>query len=107
MTRVVIQSGSCGFTVTVTAERNADRTVRIELDTECEMVRAMQEDLQGLDRMAPLTGFQNNPVYRSAASRLKHVSCPVPSGILKAIEVETGMNVPRDAIIAFRTEHRS
>jgi len=54
--------------------------------------------------LAALTGFQNNPVYRSAAKNLKHVACPVPSGILKALEVEAGLNVLKDASITFVKE---
>jgi hypothetical protein len=35
---------------------------------------------------------------------LKHAACPVPSAILKAIEVEAGLNVAKDATIVFLTE---
>ncbi|HWR71696.1 MAG TPA: hypothetical protein VN604_00850 [Nitrospirota bacterium] len=101
MTKVAIQSGSCGFTVTVTAEKGTGRKVRISIETDCEMVQKMLEDIQELDRTAALTGFQNNPVYLSAAKHLKHPACPVPSGILKALEVEAGLNVPRDATVVF------
>jgi hypothetical protein len=104
MTRVVIRSGSCGFTATVTAKRGPDRKVHITLDSDCEMVRRMRDDVRELEMTAALTGFANNPVYRSAAKHLKHVACPVPSGILKVIEVETGLNVPRDATIVFASD---
>jgi hypothetical protein len=43
-------------------------------------------------------------VYQSAARRLKHAACPVPSGILKALEVEAGLNVTKDATIVFVKE---
>ncbi len=76
----------------------------LSADTNCEMVKKMLEDIAILDRFAPLTGFQNNPVYRSAAKHLKHVACPVPSGILKALEVEAGLNVKKDVTITFVKE---
>ncbi|MGE5892968.1 MAG: DUF6951 family protein [bacterium] len=101
MTTVTIHSGICGFSVTVTAEKAPDRKVRISLDTECEMVQKMTNDVSLLDMMAAFTGFQRNAVYRSAAKHLKHVACPVPSGILKAIEVELGFALPKDARILF------
>ncbi len=101
MTKVVVQSGSCGYTVTVTAEKGAARKVRISFETDCEMVQKMQEDIGELDRNAALTGFGNNPVHRSAAKHLKHAACPVPSAVLKALEVETGLNVPRDVTMVF------
>jgi hypothetical protein len=107
MARVVIKSGACGFTTTVTAEKGPDGTVRITIQSDCEQVRKMQEDIGSLGRMDAFKGFADNPVYRSAAKRLKHVACPVPSGILKALEVEAGLNLPKDAVICFEKDERT
>jgi hypothetical protein len=104
MTTVVVNSGACGFTVTVTAEKGKERTISLSLDTACEMVQEMLGDIATVDRMVALIGFRDNPVYQSAAKHLKHVACPVPSAILKAIETEAGMNVPKDARIEFIRE---
>lgn len=101
MTKVKIQSGSCGFCVLVTAEKGSGGKINITVDTECEMVKKMCADIAVLDRFAPLTGCQNNPVYLAASKHLKHVACIVPSGVLKAIEIEAGLNVPKDATICF------
>lgn len=104
MTRVVIESGSCGFTTTVVAERGADGAVRLTVESGCEMVRKLGADLTELQRMAAFTRIPDNPVYRAAAKHLKHVACPVASGILKALEVESGFNAPKDAKITFLRE---
>lgn len=104
MTRVIVNSGACGFTVTITAEKGMEKKVLVFLDTACEMVQKMEKDVASLDRMVALIGFLDNPVYRSAAKHLKHAACPVPSAILKAIEVESGMNVPKDVRIEFIRE---
>ena len=104
MTKVVVNSGACGFTVTIKAEKGKERTIAVSLDTACEMVQKMLADIAIVDRMVPLIGFRDNPVYQSAAKHLKHVACPVPSAILKAIETEAGMNVPKDARIEFIRE---
>ena len=104
MTKVIVNSGACGFTVTITAEKGKDRKVLIALDTACEMVQKMLADIATVDHRVTLTGFRDNPVYQSAEKHLKHVACPVPSAILKAIETETGLNVPKDARIEFVRE---
>lgn len=101
MTTVVIYSGSCGFSVNVAVEKQPDGKMTLALDTRCEMVQMMLEDIAVLDRFAPLAPLLNNPVYRSAAKHLKHPACPVPSGILKALEVEAGLNVEKNASIMF------
>ena len=101
MTTVIVNSGACGFVVTIKAEKTKSKKIAISLDTDCEMVKEMLEDIATLDRMAAFSGFQNNPVFKSAAKHLKHPACPVPGAILKALEVEAGLNVPRDATIVF------
>ncbi len=101
MTKVIIHSGACGFVVTIQAEKIEGGKIAVLVDTDCEMVKKMIDDIAVLDRFAALTAFQNNPVYRSAAKHLKHVACPVPSGIIKAIEVEAGLNVAKNVDICF------
>lgn len=104
MTRIKVTSGACGFSVTITAEQGEDKKVGISLDTECEMVKKMIEDVSILDMRAAFTGFMNNPVYKSASKHIRHVACPVPGGILKALEVESGVNLPKDVTIIFERE---
>ena len=52
-----------------------------------------------------MEGRGEGPVtLRLAAEHLAHPACPVPSGILKAIEVESGLALPKDASIKPRKE---
>src|SRR5512143_2995488 len=101
MTTVVVNSGACGFTITRKAKKGKEKMIAISMDTDCEMVQKMLADIATVDHRVTLIGFRDNPIYLSAAKHLKHVACPVPSAILKAIETETGMNVPKDARIEF------
>ncbi|MDP2278961.1 MAG: hypothetical protein Q8K51_12120 [Nitrospirota bacterium] len=101
MTKAVVNSGICGFSVTVIAGKREGKEIHISLDTECEMVKKMAEDISSLDMMAAFTGFANNPVYKSAARHLKHAACPVPSAILKAVEVEAGLCIPKGVKMSF------
>lgn len=104
MTKVFVNSGICGFDVTVGAELDNEKKVRISLDTECQMVKKMLDEISVLDMRAAFTGFLQNPVYKSAAMHIRHVACPVPSGILKAIEVEFGVCLPKNVNMDFIRE---
>ncbi len=104
MTTVVVNSGACGYSVTIKATKNKDGKIAVSLTTDCEMVTKMLEDIAIVDRFAASTGFRNDPVSRSASKHVKHAACVVPSAILKAIEVEAGLNVPKDAVIRFVQE---
>lgn len=101
MTKVAINPGACGFSVTVTAEKRENKKVHLLIETECEMVKKMAEEIETLDMMSVFTRLHDNPVYRSAAKHLKHVTCPVPGGILKTMEAESGFAVPKDVSIVF------
>jgi len=102
---VEVTSGICGFKARIKAEKADGKKIRISLDSDCEMVMKMQEDVAELEMMAAaFTRFLENPVYKSASKCLKHVACPVPSGILKALEVEAGLCLPKDASIVFIKE---
>ncbi len=101
MTKVEVRSGACGFSVMITAEKGRDKKIHISIETECEMVKQMLPDISAVDMMTLFSGWLNNPVYKSASRQLKHVSCPVPSGILKAVEAEAGLAVPKEVSIIF------
>jgi hypothetical protein len=104
MTKVSVQPGSCGFSAVITAEKGPGKVITVTIESDCEMVRKMAADIKTLDRFAALAGFTTNPVHQAAGKHLKHAACPVPSAVLKAIEVEAGLNVAKDATIVFKIE---
>lgn len=104
MTKLTIHPGICGYVIGVSARKTNDKKVLISIDTECETVQQMKDDIAMLDWKEALTGFIENPVYRSADRCLQHIACPVPSGILKALEVELGICLPEDVTITFSKE---
>jgi hypothetical protein len=101
MTKVKVNSGNCGFSVLITAEKVNGKLVNISLESECEMVMKMLEDISSIEMRQLFTNHINNPVYRSAAMHLKHTACPVPGAILKAAEVELGLCLAEDVNISF------
>lgn len=109
MTIVKITSGICGFTTRVTAQSNAAYKASFELQSECPNWRKINDIMGGeeLDIMKELfkdkaTGTLNSKVLDISLKAIPHVSCPVISGILKALEVSTGLALPKDATIEFK-----
>ena len=100
-TKVIINPGACGFTATVVVVKNQDENFSVTITSECEMVSKLGAEISELTVRDVFKSILNNPVYKKGATCLRHAACPVPSGILKAIEVEEGLNVPRDVSITF------
>ena len=108
MTKVLINPGACGMTVTVKVEKKEGKIFSVGITTECEMVQKLAREIPELTMMDSFRKLLDNPVYKKGATCLRHVACPVPSGILKALEVEAGLNLPRDVTITFvKTEKDS
>ncbi len=111
ITKVTIYSGICGFTTKVHAEDKTGYRASFNLDTQCPNWKKVNEILGGKDLniMTELfkdkkTGILSSEVINAALNTIPHVSCPVISGILKALEVSTGLALPRDASIKFEEQ---
>ena len=104
MTKIRIQPGACGMVVTVEVKKKDKKTFTVAITSECKMAEKLGTELTELTLMDAFKRVQDNPVYIKGATCLKHVACPVPSGILKALEVEGGLAVPRDVTIVFEKD---
>ena len=99
MASAEIESGICGFCTTVTT-RGEGRKVHVEFETECGYVEQLAGALTEVDPYQEISYRGEGPVtLKLAAEHLVHPACPVPSGIIKAIEVEAGLALPKDASI--------
>lgn len=102
MSRVTVHAGACGYDVAVEVEKVDRHTVRVALRSECKEVMAMQPEMAELNwRRGVFCRIAESRVYACAAQHLHHAACPVPSAILKAIEVEVGIALPKDVTIHF------
>ena len=109
MTEVEIFAGICGFTTVVCGEDKGGYKAVINLESECPNWKKFHEILGGkeINVMAELfrdrkTGTLKSQVLDVALKTIPHVSCPVISGVLKAMEVSTGLALPKGATITFR-----
>ena len=60
----------------------------------------MAKDLTQVDPMAEIGFHGDGPLtLRMSAQHLPHAACPVPAGIVKAVEVAAGLALPKDASI--------
>lgn len=108
MTRVTVNSGICGHTTTIQVEKIEKHVVRISLDSECERVAALAPELAELNwRHGVFCKMVDSKIYQAASQHLRHTACPIPSAILKAIEVEVGIALPKDVIIHFEKQAES
>lgn len=97
MARATISAGACGYTAVVEVKKLEGRNLKVNIISDCKMLQAMAEELEELDwSRQVLDSFRSSRVYKAAEKHVKHVSCPVPSAVLKTIEVEIGIALPNE-----------
>ncbi len=101
MTITTLNPGSCNFNSTISVNRTGkgrrDYTVSIEITSQCPSVKNLAEELKEVDGFQEsLKKISTSEIYRLSGEKLKHLSCPIPSAILKTIEVECGLNLPQE-----------
>lgn len=99
MAKAEIRSGICGFGATVETRLDG-RTCLVSIDSDCDAIQRLGEELTEVDPFQEITFRKEGPkTLRLGAKHCYHPACPVPVGIIKAVEVEAGLALPADAEI--------
>ncbi|WKY47655.1 hypothetical protein Q5O24_15090 [Eubacteriaceae bacterium ES3] len=100
MAKATIQSGVCGFKTEVTAQKTDGFDVKLDIVSECPAFKDLSDQLGEVDGMTCIMDkIGEGPVYEACRINCKHSACPVPMGILKAVEVEAGLALPKDVTV--------
>lgn len=99
MAKAEICSGVCGFTTTVVASTNGSNC-KVSIQSQCSNVERLAAELTEVDPIREITYRGDGPLTLQLARKYcPHTACPVAAGIIKAVEVESGLALPADATI--------
>ena len=102
MNIVNINPGICGLTSKIIIETEDMQEVSIKIESQCPHIMEMAKEIQEIDGFVEcFANFRDSKVYDAAQKYCKHLACPVPSGIIKGIEVACGLALPKAIIIDF------
>jgi hypothetical protein len=95
---VKVMSGICGLVTEIRATSDEPSgTVKLEFSTGCENIQQLADELDTVHPFEEIAFRGEGPkTLRLAVKHCKHAACPVPSGIIKAIEVAAGLALPKD-----------
>ena len=107
MAKAKICSGICGFTATVEARMDGRRRCFLSIESKCEAIQSLAEELTEVDPFQEISFRGEGPLtLRLAARHCYHPACPVPVGIIKAIEIAAGLALPTDVSITLTESDR-
>ena len=100
MAKAEVYSGVCGFNTKVGAQKNEAGQVKLTIESTCKAIQRLAADLPQVDPFREFTYKGEGPLtYEAAAEHCSHAACPVPVGIIKAVEIEAGLALPADVSI--------
>ena len=100
MIKVTVDAGICGFSTVITAVCEDGQNAAIKIETECPSLKPLEDELKEVDALSECFGSMcETKVYSQTGKYCKHAACPVPCGIIKAVEAACGLALPKDAVI--------
>lgn len=99
MAKAEIHAGICGFTTKVEATMDGE-VCRLAIESDCPAIQRMGEALTEVDPLREISARRAVPsILQAGLKHCTHAACPVPVGIIKAVEVEAGLALPKDVSI--------
>lgn len=99
MAKAEVHSGICGFTTTITTTLDGD-VCKVSIQSDCEAIQRLAQALTEVNPFQEISFRRSKPLtLQMAAKYCSHAACPVPVGIIKAVEVESHLALPADVSI--------
>jgi hypothetical protein len=105
MANASVISGICGFRASIQAVVDDNYEVELQITSDCAKIRNLASALPHVSALHEVGSPISDTETYQAASRCKlHTACPVPCGILKAVEVAAGLALPADVSITLQAD---
>lgn len=105
MAQAAVISGVCGFRTIIQATVDDSYVVQLQITSDCAQIGNLAQVLTHVSAFHEVGSPISETETYQAASRCKlHAACPVPCGILKAMEVSAGLALPVDVHITLQAD---
>ncbi len=100
MSKATVHAGICGYTTTIEAQANSKYHVCLNIQSDCKHIQKLAENLSEVNALQEISFRRGMPEALSRGAEFcTHAACPVPVGIIKAVEVAAGLALPKDVKI--------
>jgi len=99
MAKAEVHAGVCGFTTIVVTTLDGD-VCKVAIHSECAAMQRLGNELTEVNPYQEISYRRKTPLTMEMAEKYcPHAACPVPVGIIKAVEVESNLALPADVTI--------
>jgi len=104
MSKAEINAGVCGHITTVEATMEG-KACKLAFASTCQAIQNLAQELTEVNPMLEISCKRAIPqTLQMGMKHCFHAACPVPVGIIKAVEVAGKLALPKDAIIKVSKE---
>jgi len=99
MAEAEIFAGNCGFSTKVVATMDG-KVCKLNITSDCAAIERMGAELTEVDPFKEISFKRAMPkIHEMGIKHCTHAACPVPVGIIKAMEIEAGLALPTEVTI--------
>jgi hypothetical protein len=99
MAKAEIFAGNCGYNTEVEAAMDG-KVCKLHITSECPAMQKMAEELTEVNPYEEISFRRAMPkIHEAGHKHCTHAACPVPVGIVKAVEIEAKLALPTDVTI--------
>ena len=99
MAKAEISSGICGHVTMVEATMDG-KTCKLNITSTCKAIQQIATELPEVTPVQEISAKRAVPqTLQMGLKHCYHAACPVPVGIIKAVEVEAKLALPKDVLI--------
>jgi hypothetical protein len=104
MAKSEIIAGICGHVTTVEATMDG-KVCKLNITSDCKAIQKIAEELPEVNPMQEISSKRATPqTLQMGLKHCFHAACPVPVGIIKAVEVASSLALPKDVTIKVSKE---
>ena len=104
MAKAEISSGICGHVTTVEATMD-EKVCKLNITSTCKAIQQIAVELPEVNPIQEISAKRAIPqTLQMGLKHCYHAACPVPVGIIKAVEVAGKLALPKDATIKVSKE---
>jgi hypothetical protein len=99
-----INAGVCGHLTKVQTSMEG-KVCKLTITSDCEAIKKIAEELKEVNPLQEISCRRAIPqILQMGQKHCFHAACPVPVGIIKAVEVAAGLALPKEATIKVSKE---
>ena len=84
----IVEPGACGLKVVIEAELDDKKRLNLNFISACKLVTGMNDEMKDINwKKGIFAKMLDSYIYKVCSEHLKHADCPVPSAILKTVQV--------------------